>query len=88
MMHHHSHHSPIMHLLGKAAWLVTALAAIHMGLGYFNINLLSNINLIRFVPYINLLVGVAGVISLVMLVMCCMGQDHCDTKAGHHNKHQ
>ena len=87
MMHHHSQHSPILYFIGKACWLITALAAIHMGLGYFNVNLLSNPNLMRFMPYINLAVGIAGVISLVMLAMCCMCKDHCDTKAGH-NRHQ
>jgi hypothetical protein len=82
------HHSPMLHFVGKAAWLITALAAIHMGLGYFNVNLLSSPSLMKFVPYINLAVGVAGVLSLIMLAMCCMHKDHCDTKAGHHNKHQ
>ena len=76
------HHSPVLHFLGKAAWLVTALASIHMGLSYFNVNLLSNPSLMKFVPYINLAVGVAGVVSLVMLVMCVMVTHKCDCGKG------
>lgn len=79
------HHSPILHILGKASWLITALASIHMGLSYFNINLLGNASLIKFVPYINLVVGIAGVISLVMLVMVCMCKHQCDCGKGPNN---
>jgi uncharacterized membrane protein YuzA (DUF378 family) len=79
MMHHHS---PILNLLCKATWLITALAAIHMGLAYFNINLMMNLNVMRFMPYINLVVGVAGVASLLMLVMHFAHAHKCDCGKG------
>jgi uncharacterized membrane protein YuzA (DUF378 family) len=72
------HHSPIIHFVCKASWIITALASIHMGLNYFNINLLDNPNVMKFAPYINLIVGIAGVISLIMLVMWCMCKHQCD----------
>lgn len=77
MMHH-----PMLHLLGKACWLITALASIHMGLMYFNMNLMMNPSIIRFMPYINLVVGIAGVISLIMLIMVCMCKHKCDCGKG------
>lgn len=82
MMTNNTHHSSILHFLGKVAWLITSLAAVHIGLNYFNINLLSNPNVVRFVPYINIAIGIAGVISLILLVMCCMATHKCDCGKG------
>jgi len=75
-------HSPILHFLGKASWLIVALASIHIGLGYFNVNVLSHPSLIRFLPYISLAIGIAGVVSLILLVMCCVAEHKCDCGKG------
>lgn len=68
--------SPVMHLVGKAAWLLTALASIHIGaVAVLNFNAFSYLpeSLMFLVMPIHVLYLVAGIYSLVMLFMPC----HC-----------
>jgi uncharacterized membrane protein YuzA (DUF378 family) len=63
-----------MHLIGKAAWLITALASIHVGaFAVFRFNVFSYLPEsmgFLFIP-IHVLYLVAGIYSLVMLFMHC-----------------
>ncbi len=69
--------SSTMHLIGKAAWLLTALASIHVGaVALFG----SQYNLLQYLPQylpemlvsaVYALYLIAGVYSLVMLFMPC-----------------
>lgn len=62
----------MMHWVGKAAWLITALASIHLGAyALFNeFNALAYLPASLIMP-IHVLCLVAGVYSLVMLFMHC-----------------
>jgi len=83
MMHHH-HHSPAMRAIVFIAWLCCAIAAIAWGLvglgGYLgkNLNLwdmgflASNANLAM---ALQVVIGLAGVCSLICLFACCAGKD-------------
>ena len=71
------HHSPILHFVGKVSWIITALFSIHIGLMQLGVNLLKHESLMRFMPYIHYTVGVAGLVSLVMLVMACIKKCNC-----------
>ena len=65
--------SPIMHMLGKAAWFLTALASIHVGAMAFQFNAFSYLPEslgFLFMP-IHVLYLAAGIYSLVMLFMHC-----------------
>jgi uncharacterized membrane protein YuzA (DUF378 family) len=63
--------SPFCHFVGKAAWVITALAAINQGLTVFDFNIfmtdffMNNLTML-FVP-LHLLIGIAGVFSFVHL---------------------
>lgn len=66
--------SPMMHWVGKAAWLITALASIHLGaLAVFQFNAFMYLpaSLAFLIMPIHVLYLVAGVYSIVMLFMDC-----------------
>lgn len=84
MMHHH-HNSPAMKLVGTISWLLCSIAAIAWGLiglgGYlgkdlniWNLNLFSN-TLAALVLPLQVVIGVAGLISLLCLFTCCGHKD-------------
>ncbi len=67
--------SPLCSLLSKASWLVTALASLNQGLAVFGFDLFAS-NFFRnnlhalYTPLL-LLIGAAGLWSLVTFFMCC-----------------
>jgi uncharacterized membrane protein YuzA (DUF378 family) len=70
-------HSPVMKFLALGSWVITALASINIGLaamGYdffqSNFVLTNMMGLIKPMYYI---IGIAGLISLVLFIMACMG---------------
>lgn len=79
-------HSPAAKIVCKIAWGITALNAINTGLmpmGYDFFR--SDFVMMHMASMINgmyYLVGIAGVISLVSLVMCCMKGEHCEVTIG------
>ena len=85
MMHHK--HSPAMRLLGSIAWLLTALAAVAVGLAALGLSLGKNWNiwesdfvvnnLAWLVQPLQYAIGLAGLIALICWFMC-LGQ--CDDK--------
>ncbi|HXW85922.1 MAG TPA: hypothetical protein VEK38_01120 [Candidatus Bathyarchaeia archaeon] len=81
-------HSPVVHLLFKVAWIVTALSAINVGLypfGYdfFMSEFFMN-NLSRWGDIIYYIIGISGVMSMIGFVKkgvmhkgCCDGSGSC-----------
>jgi uncharacterized membrane protein YuzA (DUF378 family) len=70
--------SPAMKIVGHVVWVVTAVAAINVGLEPFGFDLWTYVPatpdmLPMLVQY---LIGACGVVSLVMFVMGCMGGSH------------
>lgn len=68
-------HNSLAKILGLVAWVVTALAAINVGLlpfGYdfFKLPFVQN-NIPQLVTPLYYLIGVAGVVSLVLFFMAC-----------------
>jgi len=67
--------SPLCGLLSKASWVITALAAVNQGLGAFKFNLFTTnffrTNLSALEMPLLLLIGAAGVWSLVAFFTCC-----------------
>lgn len=65
--------SPVWCIVGLVSWVVTALAAIHLGLLPLGHNIFNSEFLATsspdFVRWIHYLVGICGIISLVMLFM-------------------
>lgn len=75
--------SPVMKMVGMAVWVITALGAVHVGLGALGYNLLAHPMFMSLARPLEYLVGLAGVLSLVMLVMhggCCW----CGCKNNNH----
>ena len=75
-------HGGIKAIVGMSAWLLCSLAAIHMGLiamGYniFMTNFMQ-MNMQSLIVPIHYLVGIAGIVSLGMFVMACMGGCGCN----------
>lgn len=70
-------HSPVMKLVAKLSIFLSALAGIHQGLMALGYNVLPMIKLQEYSHIINYVFGVAGVITLVMLVMWCVSH-HCE----------
>jgi uncharacterized membrane protein YuzA (DUF378 family) len=72
-------HSPVVKGICMAAWVITALAAINMGLAPFNFNFFATDffqnNFMRFYVPILYIVGISGVVSLAMFFMAC--NDSC-----------
>jgi uncharacterized membrane protein YuzA (DUF378 family) len=73
--------SPLMKIIAKVSMFISALAAIHMGLMEIGYNALDVLKLGEYARPLGYIVGIAGLISLVMLCMWCM-KHHCtcDTK--------
>jgi uncharacterized membrane protein YuzA (DUF378 family) len=74
-------HSPFGKIVGLIAWLITALAAINVGLmpvGYdfFKLPFVQN-NLQSLIVPLYYLIGVAGVISLVGFFIVLTSESHC-----------
>lgn len=59
--------------LNKALWLVTGTAALCVGLGALNINVLGSLHLDGLEHVLRYLVGLAGLVSLVMFFKNCSG---------------
>jgi uncharacterized membrane protein YuzA (DUF378 family) len=83
MFHHH--HSPAMRLVGKISWLLTAVAAVCWGLVGLGSYLGRNLNLwdfefFRNMPHIvsilQVLIGLAGLLSLITLFSGCCSEEH------------
>ncbi len=65
----------MMRMLGMAACFVCGVAALCVGLGAMNVNVLQMLQLETFDMYIRYLVGACGVVSLLMSLMsCCNGK--------------
>jgi len=69
------------HILGKITWVVTALAAIHLGLMPLGYNIftaqtfMSNPGLVDIIHYF---IGICGLYSFIKLIMHVMGYcNHC-----------
>lgn len=72
----------MMKLIGNLVWLITALASIHIGLTIFGIDITSHTlfqhaMLMTITKYT---VGIAGIISLLMMISSLMGGQKCDCK--------
>lgn len=70
--------SPVMKIVSHVVWVVTAVAAINVGLEPFGFDMWMYVPatpemLPALVQYI---VGACGVVSLVMFAMGCMGGNH------------
>lgn len=78
MVHHNSKHhkSPVMHFLGFIACLISAIGAINWGLKPFNYDLLSYLPA-NFVTYAYYIIGAAGAISIIMLLMAMAHHNDC-----------
>ncbi len=70
--------SPAMKIVAKISMLICSLAAIHMGLMEMGYNLIDTMKLAEYARPLGYIVGIAGVISLVMLILWCT-KSHCDT---------
>lgn len=69
-------HSPVMKAVGTAIWVIVAIGAINWGLDALGYNIFTTnfvqMNLAQFIYPIKLIIGVAGLLSLVMFTMHCM----------------
>ena len=70
--------SPAMRMVGHVVWVVTAVAALNVGLEPFGFDLWNYVPMTpEMLPtIIKYLVGICGVVSLVMFVMGCMSGHH------------
>ena len=85
-------HSPIMRLCAKIACIITSLAAINVGLNPFGYDFFMSEfymnNMMRWGNLVHYIIGIAGVLSLVHMVMkimhkgCACGDKmgNCDCK--------
>ena len=64
--------SPVMRMIAKVALFLSSIAAIHQGLLALGYNGLEVLKLQEHAQVLGYIFGIAGVISLVMLVMWCM----------------
>ena len=68
--------SPLMRILGMTVWVITALAAINMGLISFGFNIFTTQFVLMRMHMLILpmyyIIGLSGLISLGMFVMHCM----------------
>lgn len=69
--------SPAMRFVGMAAWLITALVTISVGLQQFGYDFLSRGFLARFPGAINYVALIAGVLSLIMFFMALSSKCYC-----------
>ncbi len=76
--------SPVMKLVGNVVWLITALASIHIGLMALGYNVLDMAHISQFSRTIDYVIGVAGVISLLMMIMWLgSGCSSCECEHSH-----
>ena len=68
--------SPVMKIVAKVAVFLSALAAIHEGLIAVGYNALDVLRLHAYTQPLGYIFGIAGIISLITLFMCCM-KGHC-----------
>lgn len=73
-------HSPLMKVLALGSWVITALASINVGLApmgydFFQSSFVMN-NMMSLIKPMYYIIGIAGLISLAMFVMACMGGCH------------
>lgn len=76
--------SPAMKSVGIILWALTSLGALHVGLMAMGYNLLAFAPLMSFAKPIEYIIGIAGLISFVLLVMhggCCACAD-CNCGSG------
>lgn len=81
------YNSPVMKFLGMASWLITALAALHVGLVALGYDITSmaafqQANLQALVVPTQYIIGIAGAISLTMFIMALMGTCCCSCGNG------
>lgn len=73
-------HSPAMKLVGSVLWVIVAIGAINWGLDALGYNIFTTnfvqMNLGAFIKAAKLVIGAAGVLSLVYFAMHC-GSRHC-----------
>ena len=72
-------HSPMMKMLGMAAWAITALASINMLTGLYGYDFFAwmmNSMPAMVMPMV-WIVGLAGMISFAMFIKGCMSKDLC-----------
>ena len=78
-------HSPIAKIICKVSWIITALAAINTGLMPMNYDFFRSefvmMNLSNAINGMYYIIGIAGVISLLSLIMHCMKGDFCHSGA-------
>lgn len=84
-MMHHNHHSPAMKAIGTVSWFLCSVAAIAWGLIGLGSYLGKNLNLwdmglfanqlAALVSPLQVIIGVAGLISLLCLFTCCSHKD-------------
>ncbi len=76
--------NPLMKWVLMLSWLISALAAINVGLCPFGFDFFKTefvfMNLSNFVAPMHYIILIAGLISLGLFVMSCMG--HCGCKKG------
>lgn len=84
------HSNPVFRILGLIAWVITALAAINVGLmsfGYDFFKLPFVQNNVAWLPtYSYYIIGVCGVISLLLFFMA-VAAGGCMCGCDDHNKH-
>jgi len=70
-------------LLTHTVWLITALGSIHLGLIGLGYNVLQQpffvTNLAQFIVPIHYVFGIAGVLSIIMMMQSCKG-DTCPAR--------
>ncbi len=76
-------HGGLKTIIGMGSWLLCSLAAIHMGLVAMGYNIFMTnfmqMSMQGLIGPIHYLMGIAGVISLGMFVLACMGACGCNS---------
>jgi len=70
------YHGGVLGIVGKVAWLITALASIKIGLHEMGYDVMGKLGVMQGTPtamYIHYIIGVAGLLSFAMLAMCFYG---------------
>lgn len=70
-------HSPILRFVGMIVWVITALAAIHMGLLAMGYDVIAKAGLSNMDTTIMYIVGISGVISLALFIMMIFCKKGC-----------
>lgn len=73
-------------VIGKVCWIITALASINIGLSAMGYDIFMSefvlMNLANLIQPMQYVIGLAGVVSLFMMVSCCMkSHKACDGKS-------